>query len=108
MTTLPFTRALAARRAILRWAWRMFRREWRQQLLVLGLLAVAVLAAVASVAVVHGIAVPNQATFGDARARLVLDASDPAPVAAGQPGSRRRAAGCRVRVPGGGARQPRW
>src|SRR5262249_56519810 len=25
-----------ARRAVTRWAWRMFRREWRQQLLVLG------------------------------------------------------------------------
>ena len=26
---------LGARRAVLRWAWRMFRREWRQQILVL-------------------------------------------------------------------------
>ena len=25
-----------ARRAVIRWAWRLFRREWRQQLLVLG------------------------------------------------------------------------
>ena len=27
-----------ARRAVIRWAWRMFRREWRQQLLVLALM----------------------------------------------------------------------
>jgi hypothetical protein len=28
---------MAARRAVIRWAWRLFRREWRQQLLVLAL-----------------------------------------------------------------------
>ena len=26
---------MPARRAVIRWAWRLFRREWRQQLLVL-------------------------------------------------------------------------
>ena len=35
---------------LVRWAWRMFRKEWRQQLLVLGLLTVAVAAAVAGTA----------------------------------------------------------
>ncbi|HEY6309711.1 MAG TPA: hypothetical protein VIY52_02740 [Streptosporangiaceae bacterium] len=35
-----------ARRAVIRWAWRLFRREWRQQLLVLGLLTVAVAATI--------------------------------------------------------------
>ena len=38
---------LAARGAVVRWARRMFRREWRQQLLVLALLTVAVTAAIA-------------------------------------------------------------
>ena len=33
-----------ARRAVIRWAWRLFRREWRQQLLVLTLLMIAVAA----------------------------------------------------------------
>jgi putative ABC transport system permease protein len=33
-----------ARRAMVRWAWRLFRREWRRQALVLGLLMVAVAA----------------------------------------------------------------
>src|SRR6202050_5974595 len=32
---------IVARRAVVRWGWRLFRREWRQQLLVLGLLTVA-------------------------------------------------------------------
>ena len=44
MTTLAHRSALrrpgnggvAARRAVVRWAWRLFRREWRQQLLVAG------------------------------------------------------------------------
>ena len=31
-----------ARQAVMRWAWRLFRREWRQQLLVLALITVAV------------------------------------------------------------------
>ena len=35
-----------ARRAVIRWAWRLFRRQWRQQLLVLGLLTVAVAATI--------------------------------------------------------------
>ncbi len=43
------TAVRAGRRAVLRWAWRLFRREWRQQLLVLALLTVAVAAAVAGV-----------------------------------------------------------
>ena len=35
-----------ARRVVIRWAWRLFRREWRQQLLVLILVLVAVAATV--------------------------------------------------------------
>ena len=35
---------MAARRAVLRWAWRLSRREWRQQSLILALLLVAVAA----------------------------------------------------------------
>ena len=33
-----------ARRAVIRWAWRLLRREWRQQLLILALITVAVAA----------------------------------------------------------------
>ena len=44
---------LAARRAVVRWAGRMFRREWRQQLLVLTLLTVAVTAAIGSITLAY-------------------------------------------------------
>ena len=47
---------VAARRAVTRWARRMFRREWRQQLLVVTLLTVAVAAAIAALAAVIGLA----------------------------------------------------
>ncbi len=39
-----------ARRAVIRWAWRLYRREWRQQLLVLALVAVAMAATSAGLA----------------------------------------------------------
>jgi putative ABC transport system permease protein len=42
---------IPARRAVIRWAWRLFRREWRQQLLVLALITVAVGAIVVGAAV---------------------------------------------------------
>ncbi|HXA34448.1 MAG TPA: hypothetical protein VNV87_19515, partial [Acidimicrobiales bacterium] len=35
-----------ARRAVVRWAWRLFRREWRQQFLILALIVVAVAATI--------------------------------------------------------------
>ena len=35
----PGNGGVVARRAVVRWAWRLFRREWRQQVLVLGLLS---------------------------------------------------------------------
>jgi putative ABC transport system permease protein len=67
-----------ARRAVIRWGVRLFRREWRQQLLVSGLLTVAVAAmvmgaAVAAAAPGH----PGEATFGTATAMITLPGSDP-------------------------------
>ena len=52
----------------MRWGWRLFRREWRQQLLVLGLLTVAVAATIwgASVVTNAQLSNPNAATFGTA------------------------------------------
>jgi putative ABC transport system permease protein len=38
---------VSARRAVIRWAVRLLRREWRQQLLILALITVAVAATVA-------------------------------------------------------------
>ena len=68
-----------ARRAVMRWGWRLFRREWRQQLLVLGLLAVAVAATIwgAGVATNTPPGNPDDATFGTAPAMATLPGSDP-------------------------------
>ncbi|HZQ58192.1 MAG TPA: FtsX-like permease family protein [Acidimicrobiales bacterium] len=52
-----------ARRAIVRWGVRLFRREWRQQLLVLALLVVAVAATVWGVAVATNAAARPDTTF---------------------------------------------
>jgi putative ABC transport system permease protein len=66
------------RRAVVRWAWRLFRREWRQQLLVLGLLTVAVGATVLGGAVaVNAPSRPNTATFGTANHLVTLPGADP-------------------------------
>jgi putative ABC transport system permease protein len=55
---------LPARRAVVRWAWRLFRREWRQQVMVLALLTVAVTAAVAGVSAGYHSTPPGTARFG--------------------------------------------
>ena len=69
---------IVARRAVIRWGWRLFRREWRQQLLVLGLLTVAVAATIwgASVATNSQIP-PGYPTFGTGAAQVTLPGSDP-------------------------------
>lgn len=71
-------RSNTARRAMTRWAWRMFRREWRRQTLVLAALALAVAATTV------GLGVASNATnlkadpvFGKANTMLSLNGSDP-------------------------------
>ena len=70
---------IVARRAVFRWSWRLFRREWRQQLLVLGLLTMAVAATIWGTSVVTNVQLlnPNYATFGTAAAQVTLPATDP-------------------------------
>ena len=65
-----------ARRAVIRWAWRMFRREWRQQAVVLALLTFTVAAAVVGVAVAANAVPLRSGEFGDARQRVRVDAAD--------------------------------
>jgi len=63
---------------VIRWAWRLFRREWRQQILVLTLLTVAVAASVFSASAAYNVApVPGNAEFGSANHLLRFDGSDP-------------------------------
>ncbi|HTN81712.1 MAG TPA: FtsX-like permease family protein [Acidimicrobiales bacterium] len=58
---------IPARRAVVRWAGRLFRRDWRQHLLILSLLTVAVAAAVGFSCLAFNVApVSGQAEFGDA------------------------------------------
>jgi putative ABC transport system permease protein len=61
----------------MRWAWRLFRREWRQQALVLGLVTVAVAICVGGSAFAVNSATPGRGLFGDAGALIRLDAHDP-------------------------------
>jgi putative ABC transport system permease protein len=57
----------SARRAVARWAWRLFRREWRQQVLVLALLTAGVAASIGIAAAVYTTApVPSNAEYGAA------------------------------------------
>jgi putative ABC transport system permease protein len=67
-----------ARRAVIRWAWRLFRREWRQQLLVLALLMIAVAATIwgAGVATNTPPSNPNAGMFGTASALVALPGND--------------------------------
>jgi putative ABC transport system permease protein len=85
VTTLTRPRAgtgnggVPARRAVFRWGWRLFRREWRQQLLVLGLLTVAVAATIWGASVVTNVQLPNPnyPTLGTAAGLVTLPGTDP-------------------------------
>jgi putative ABC transport system permease protein len=65
-----------ARRALIRWSWRLFRREWRQQLLVLVLLTVAVAATTFGIAIAGNGRPVYNATFGTANYALTWPGSD--------------------------------
>jgi putative ABC transport system permease protein len=66
-----------ARRAVIRWAWRLLRREWRQQLLVTALIVVAVAATVLGAAVATSTPPPANAGFGTAQDLATFQAPGP-------------------------------
>ncbi len=66
-TNRPLDGGIPARRAVTRWAWRMFRREWRQQLLILALIALAVAATTVGVGVSTNTPLSSYVGFGTAR-----------------------------------------
>jgi putative ABC transport system permease protein len=66
-----------ARRALVRWSWRLFRREWRRQTLVVALLAVAVAATTVGLAIVSSATrLGADSTFGTANTIITLPGSD--------------------------------
>jgi putative ABC transport system permease protein len=67
-----------ARRAIARWSLRLFRREWRQQLLVLALLTVAVAAVIFGASAAYNATSTRASDFGTADLRITLDATSAA------------------------------
>jgi putative ABC transport system permease protein len=73
----PRNGGVAARRAVVRWAWRLFRREWRQQILVTALLTVAVAAAIGSVTIAYNSGAADDAQHGSATYLLRFDGTDP-------------------------------
>src|SRR4030095_10823288 len=87
----PGNGGVAARRAVVRWAGRMFRREWRQQILVVTLLAVAVTAAIGRSTLVRssGAEPDNAAECGSANSILTFDGSNPRKLQAGLDSLRR-------------------
>ena len=70
-----------ARRAMVRWAWRLVRREWRQQLLVLALITFAVAVTVVGVGVSSDTPPTADAGFGSAHDLATVSGS-PAQIAA--------------------------
>src|SRR5580698_10646508 len=66
-TRRPLNGGVPARRAVIRWAVRLLRREWRQQLLILALITVAVAATVVGSAVATTTPSPATADFGTAQ-----------------------------------------
>ena len=74
----PADGGVAARRAVTRWAWRLLRREWRQQVLVLALLALAVAAAAFTVPAAYNLASLPGPQFGSANHLLQFAGSEQA------------------------------
>ena len=66
-----------ARRAVMRWAWRLFRREWRQQVLLVLLITVAVAATIFGAALGTNTPLPANAGFGSAGYLVNLPGTDP-------------------------------
>ena len=78
----PAAGGVPARRAVARWAWRLFRREWRQQILVLAVLTLAVAAAAFSVSAAYNVASLPGPQFGSANHLLQFDGANPKALAA--------------------------
>lgn len=70
-------RSRPARRAVVRWSRRLLRREWRQHVLVVTLVSVAVAGALFGATAVYNIAPSHDGTFGLASHRFDISVEDP-------------------------------
>ena len=68
---------MPAREAVLRWSLRMFRREWRQQVLISLLVAAAVATTIIGAGIISGSQVPQNAGYGTANQLATLSGQDP-------------------------------
>ncbi|GAA0229489.1 hypothetical protein GCM10009527_027480 [Actinomadura nitritigenes] len=73
----PANGGVAARRAVVRWAWRLLRRGWRQQIVVTTLLALAVFGAVVGGSAAVDLTPRADARYGNADHLVRLDGTDP-------------------------------
>lgn len=73
----PAGRAGNGRRALVRWAWRLYRREWRQQVLAVALLIVAVGATTVGLGLVGNVVNGDRQVFGTADSRMDIDTTAP-------------------------------
>ena len=78
------------RRAMVRWSWRMFRKEWRQQFLVLSLVTIAVAIAVAGSTMTVNAVGSNQPEFGTAGAMARIEVTEARPASASIAAARAR------------------
>ena len=72
----PANGGAPARRAVVRWAWRLFRREWRQQFLILALISIAVGATIVGSAVATNSPQPSNFGFGTAQDSATFSSYD--------------------------------
>jgi putative ABC transport system permease protein len=72
---------MPARRAVVRWAWRAFRREWRQQALIVLLLAFTLAGALVQISALYATVDRPEARFGRADRLMTYEGSDPAQLA---------------------------
>ncbi|MFI0366261.1 FtsX-like permease family protein [Actinomadura sp. 1N219] len=77
----PRRSGLPARRALVRWSWRLLRREWRSQAMVTVLLVVTVIAAVCGAAIIASLPPTADPRLGSADTIMTLDGKDPQAVA---------------------------
>jgi putative ABC transport system permease protein len=67
-----------ARRAVVRWGWRLFRREWRRHVLILAMLTTAVAATIVGLGTAtNATKLTADPTFGTAKTIISLEGTDP-------------------------------